>query len=94
MQGYNLPNYGAEVAVKYEFLKNKAASVTLSVSDVFATKKNEQYSESDYFVQTSLRKRDAQVLRLNFNYRFGKADVSLFKRKNTKVNTEGIDMSM
>lgn len=94
LQGYTLPNYGAEVAVKYEFLKNRAASVTLSMNDVFATKKNEQYSESDYFVQTSLRKRDAQVLRLNFSYRFGKTDVSLFKRKNTKVNTEGIDMGM
>jgi outer membrane receptor for ferrienterochelin and colicin len=94
LQGYNLPNYGAEVAVKYEFLKNKAASVTVSMSDVFATKKNEQYSQSDFFVQSSLRKRDAQVLRLNFSYRFGKADISRFKRKNTKVNTEGIDMGM
>jgi hypothetical protein len=37
------------------------------------------------------RRRDPQVFRLNFNYRFGKMDVSLFKRKNTKADSN-VDM--
>ena len=47
------------------------------------------YSESTYFTQTSERTRDQQVLRLNFNYRFGKFDATLFKRKNTKADQSG-----
>jgi hypothetical protein len=35
-------------------------------------------------VQDNSRRRDPQVLRLNFNYRFGKMDVSLFKKKSMK----------
>lgn len=91
VQGYVMPVYFVDAALKYEFLKNKAASLTLSVSDVFKTRESESVSESDYFTQNTLRKRDQQLFRLNFSYRFGKFDVSLFKRKNTKVNLEGLE---
>jgi len=33
-------------------------------------------------------------LRLNFNYRFGKLDVSLFKRKNTRSGSDGMQEGM
>ncbi|MBA3704538.1 MAG: TonB-dependent receptor [Bacteroidetes bacterium] len=92
LQGYNKPNYGVDIAVKYEFMKNKVASLTLNCSDVFKTKKQQSYSESPYFIQTTSRTRDQQLFRLTFSYRFGKFDASLFKRKNTKINTDGIDM--
>lgn len=85
-QGYIKPTYGFDIAVKKSFLKNDAASVTLSVNDIFKTRINEQYSYSDYFVQTYSRLRDPQMIRLNFTYRFGKMDMSLFKRKN---NSQG-----
>jgi hypothetical protein len=39
------------------------------------------HSESIYFIQDNERRRDPQVLRLNFSWRFGKFDVSLFKRE-------------
>ncbi len=92
-QGYVNPNYGFDAAIKKEFLKNKAASLTLSVNDIFRTKKYSYYSESTYFTQTSSRRRDAQVFRLNFNYRFGKIDVSLFKRKNLRgIDTPDVPM--
>jgi outer membrane receptor protein involved in Fe transport len=84
LQGYVKPVYSTDIALKKEFLKEKNASLTLSVSDVFRTRKNESYSESGYFNQTVLRIRDQQFVRLNFSYRFGKFDVSLFKRKNTR----------
>jgi len=91
-QGYVNANYGFDAAIKKEFLKNKAASLTLSINDIFKTKKYSYYSESTFFTQTSSRRRDAQVFRLNFNYRFGKIDVSLFKRKNMKGGMDTPDV--
>lgn len=83
-QGYIKPNYGVDIAIKKDFLKNKAASLTLQMNDIFRTKLFSTHSESVYFVQDNERRRDPQVLRLNFSYRFGKIDVSLFKKKNMK----------
>ncbi|MGQ0829922.1 MAG: TonB-dependent receptor domain-containing protein [Bacteroidota bacterium] len=91
VQGYVKPKYELDVALKYEFLKNRNASLTLNVSDVFKTERNQTYSESPYFTQNFSRIRDQQFFRLIFSYRFGKFDASLFKRKNTKVSTEGME---
>ncbi|MEJ0101120.1 MAG: outer membrane beta-barrel family protein [Bacteroidota bacterium] len=83
-QGYIRPSYGVDAAVRFEFLKNKAASLSLNVNDIFKTRRQDIHSESLGFVQDALRRRDAQIFRLNFNYRFGKFDAALFKRKNNK----------
>lgn len=83
-QGYIKANWGMDIAIKKSFLKNNAASVSLNISDIFRTRINSQYSYSDYFVQNYDRLRDPQMFRLNFSYRFGKIDFSLFKRKSTK----------
>ncbi len=48
-----------------------------------------QFTESDFFIQESWRIRDPQLVRLNFSWRFGKFDLSLFKRKNLKMGEEG-----
>ena len=92
--GYVKPNYGFDLAFKKDFLKNNAASLTLSISDVFRTKVYSTHSESIYFVQDNSRQRDPQIARLNFNWRFGKFDVSLFKRKNLKGEQEGMQNGM
>jgi outer membrane receptor protein involved in Fe transport len=81
VQGYTKPFEYVDVAIKKEFLKNKALSVTLSCSDIFKTRINATYSESPYFIQNYSRIRDPQFFKLNINYRFGKLDASLFKRK-------------
>lgn len=94
-QGYIRPNYGVDAGIKYEFLRDKAASLTLNVSDIFKTRINDVHSESTFYVQDSWRKRDAQIFRLTFSYRFGKFDTSLFKRKNLQMNTDSVpDMGM
>ena len=82
-QGYIKPYWGMDLAVKKSFLKNNAASVSVSVTDIFKTRINTQYSTSDYFTQTYSRLRDPQMVKINFAYRFGKLDVSLFKRKSS-----------
>jgi outer membrane receptor protein involved in Fe transport len=93
-QGYVNPNYGVDIALRKDFLKEKRGSFTLSMNDVFRSRVYSTYSESTYFVQEFSRRRDWQVLRLNFSYRFGKFDVSLFKRKNNGSGMEGMQDGM
>ena len=90
-QGYVRSNYYADMGVKYEFLKNRAASISLNMSDVFRTRRSYTHSESQYFTQDVFRRRDPQLLRLNFNWRFGKFDPNLFKRKNMKGERESMN---
>ncbi|MDO6434577.1 TonB-dependent receptor [Flavitalea sp. BT771] len=89
-QGYSKPTGGVDAALKYEFLKNKAASLTLSVSDIFRSRVYDVYTTSVSFTQEAFRRRDPQFFRLQFNWRFGKFDMSLFKRKNMKGEMESI----
>ena len=84
-QGYIRPNYGVDAAIRFEFLKDKKASISLNVNDIFKTRKYDSYTETAFFIQDSQRWRDAQMFRLNFNWRFGKFDANLFKRKDTKA---------
>jgi outer membrane receptor protein involved in Fe transport len=91
-QGFIRPSYGVDAALRFEFLKNRAASLSLNVNDIFRTRKFDQHTATYFFVQDAQRRRDPQVFRLNFNYRFGKMDISLFKRKNTKAEND-VDMS-
>jgi outer membrane receptor protein involved in Fe transport len=90
-QGYVRANYGVDAAIKFDFLKNKTASLSLNVNDIFRTRRSDIHSESAYFVQDVFRRRDPQIFRLNFNWRFGKFDVSLLKRKNLKNQDNGMD---
>ena len=89
-QGYIKPVFGVDFAIKKEFLKNNAASLTLQFSDVFRSKIYATHAESQTFIQDNERRRDPQMVRLNFNWRFGKIDVSLFKRKNLKGEMENM----
>ncbi len=90
-QGYVRSNYYADMGIKYEFLKNRAASISLNMSDVFRTRRSYTHAESQYFTQDVFRRRDPQLLRLNFNWRFGKFDPNLFKRKNMKGERESMN---
>ena len=90
-QGYIRPFYGVDIAIKKTFLKDNVASATLSFSDIFRTRKTDQYSESQYFIQNYSRLRDPQMVRLTLAYRFGKIDATLFKRKNNNTGTQTSD---
>jgi outer membrane receptor protein involved in Fe transport len=97
--GYTDPVYGFDIALKKDFLKDKAASLTLSMNDIFRTRVYRTHSTSNfsstvYSTQDNERRRDPQIVRLNFNWRFGKFDVSLFKRKNLKAEQEGMQNGM
>lgn len=87
-QGYINPFYSFDFAARKEWTwKNgRNLSITLSMNDFLRTQKFSTYSESQYFTQTQVRRRDPQILRLNINYRFGKFDAFLFKRKDNKTD--------
>ncbi len=95
--GYALPVYGFDAAVKKDFLKDKSLSVSLSMNDIFNTRVTRVHSESTSSkdissIQDIRRQRDPQQVRLNVSWRFGKMDVSLFKRKNMNQGGEQGDM--
>ncbi len=90
-QGYTLENWFVDASIRKEVL-NKKGTITLNVNDIFKTRRSGAYTESDFFIQEQYRYRDAQIFRLNFSYRFGKMDASLFKRKNMRMNMQGNDM--
>ncbi|MEY3397626.1 MAG: hypothetical protein RL220_220, partial [Bacteroidota bacterium] len=78
--GYNESNYGVDAALRYDFYKD-AMSLSIGISDVFKTRRNITYQESDYFIQTSENRRDWQVVRINYSWKFGKMDTSVFRRR-------------
>jgi ferric enterobactin receptor len=92
-QGYISPFWAVDAALSRSFLKNDAASVSISMSDIFRTRWTDQYSfQENLFNQQYNRIRDPQLVRVNFTWRFGKMDVSVFKRKN--MNSSGSQDAM
>ena len=81
-----------DIALQKEFFKDNSASITLQVNDIFKTRTYETDATTDFFMQQNYRLRDPRVFRLSFNWRFGKFDAALFKRKNTKVDNENLQM--
>ncbi|MBO9573125.1 MAG: TonB-dependent receptor family protein, partial [Chitinophagaceae bacterium] len=94
-QGYIDATFGFDIGIKKDFkIKKNQASLSFNMNDIFRTRKYIVHSESPYFVQDEWRRRDPQVARLNFSYRFGKFDMNLFKRKNTRSESEGMGGGM
>ena len=88
-QGYIDANYGVDLGLKKDFkIKKNQASLSFNINDIFRTRRYVVHSEAATFVQDEWRRRDPQVGRLTFSYRFGKMDMSLFKRKNNRTETD------
>jgi outer membrane receptor protein involved in Fe transport len=79
-QGYIMPFYGLDLAIKKSFLKNDLATVTLSFNDIFRTRGNRQVSSGEGFTQTYYRLNNPQNIRLNLSFRFGQMTNSMFKK--------------
>jgi outer membrane receptor protein involved in Fe transport len=95
-QGYTLPRYynvDAAIRKDWTWKNGQSGSLTLSINDIFRDHTKTHTELPLNFVQDVDRTRDPQVFRLNFNYRFGKFDAALFKRKNTKAD-QGAGMDM
>jgi hypothetical protein len=95
--GYALPVWGFDAAIKKDFLKDKSLSVSVSMNDIFSTRVTRIHSVSTSAknissTQDMWRQRDPQQVRVNLSWRFGKMDVSLFKRKNMNQQNDQSDM--
>jgi len=73
-QGTVLPMYGVDMALKKDFLKNKALTVNLTVSDVFNIREFRLTGKTPYFEQDLMRKRESRIGFITVTYKFGKAD--------------------
>lgn len=65
-QGYINAFWGIDAAVKKSFLKNNAATVSLSISDIFRTRKSDQFSTGPGFQQEYYRLNNPQMIKFNF----------------------------
>jgi outer membrane receptor protein involved in Fe transport len=72
-QGKVLASGGLDIAIKRDLLKNNAATLVLSLSDVFNTQQTrvDTYSQGLFF-QESITKPETRVFKINFTYSFGK----------------------
>lgn len=94
-QGYIDANYGLDLGIRKEFkIKQNTATISVNWNDFARTRKYVVHSEAVGFIQDDWRRRDPQIVRVNFSYRFGKFDMALFKRKNMKGESEGMQNGM
>lgn len=90
-QGRNKEQFDSDFAIKKEFLKNKAASVTFAINDVFNTDRWGQIYDTDDFYQDAYRRWNVRNFRISFSYRFGKHDFNMFNQRQNKSNGVGHD---
>jgi outer membrane receptor protein involved in Fe transport len=92
-QGFIDENYYADLGLRKELkIKNNTAVFSINWSDFLRTRQNIVFSQGEGFDQNSWRRRDPQFVRMNISYRFGKMDVSVFKRKNNRIEMDDIPM--
>ena len=78
-QGRDRDNYFADFAIRREL--GPMMSLSLTVSDIFNTKRMGYYTETEYFTQSVKRRRESRYISLGLMMRFGKPDFSLFKKQ-------------
>lgn len=83
-QGRNKEQFVADFALRKEFLKNKAASVTFAVNDIFNTNRFGQIYDTENFYQDSYRRWNVRNFRLTFSYRFGNRDFNMFGQRDRR----------
>jgi outer membrane receptor protein involved in Fe transport len=86
-QGKRLEQYSVDFALRKDFLKDKKAALTFSINDVFNTNKYGSIYDTENFYQESFSRRNVRSFRINFSFKFGKADFKLFN-KNTQRTDE------
>jgi outer membrane receptor protein involved in Fe transport len=85
-QGKTKQEFVSDFAMRKEFLKRKAASVSLSINDIFNSRKFGTIYDTEDFYQDSYRRWSVRTFRVTFSYRFGDTDFDLFKKRNNNNN--------
>lgn len=71
-QGKRYPTFVLSTGIRKDFFKKKL-SVIVTASDILRTLWQKAELNTAYLRQTSIGRRDAQVMYLGFSYRFGKS---------------------
>lgn len=88
-QGKTKEQYYMDFAIRKDFLKNNAATITFNVNDVFNTRRFGSITDTESFYQDSYRRWNVRTVRLTLSYRFGRQDLDLFNKR--KGNERGGD---
>lgn len=83
-QGKSLEQYSIDMAIRKDFLKDKKASLTFALNDVFNTNRNGNIFDTDLFYQTGYNRRNVRNFRITFSYKFGSATFKLFNNRNNR----------
>lgn len=79
-QGKNYPSFVLNSGVRQDLFKKKV-SILLAVSDILRSLQQKSELNTTYLKQTSIGRRDAQIIYLGVSYRFGK----LIKKQEEKM---------
>lgn len=83
-QGKRMEQYSVDLALRKDFLKDKKASLTFSINDIFNTHRYGSIYDTENFYQESFSRRNVRSFRLNFSLKFGKADFKVFNKNNQR----------
>lgn len=89
-QGKNKEQYGFDFAIRKDFLKNKAGTITFNINDVLNSRRFGSITDTENFYQDSYRRWNVRTFRLSFSYRFGRSDLEIFKKRDSG-NGGGMD---
>lgn len=81
-QGRRLSQLGVDLAIRKDVLKKNRGTITLSINDVFNSRRWGTIYDTETFYQDSYRRWNVRSFRITFAYKFGKADFSLLNRNN------------
>jgi len=87
-QGRRIAEFDVDAAVRKDFLKNKKASLTLAVSDLFNTRRWGTVYDTEKFYQDAYRRWNIRSFRLTFTYKFGDNNFSLFNNRGRGSNDD------
>lgn len=76
-QGKQKAEFDVDFAIRKDFLKNKKASLTLAINDLFNTRRWGTIYDTEQFYQDSYRRWNVRNFRVTFSYKFGDSKFSL-----------------
>jgi outer membrane receptor protein involved in Fe transport len=79
-QGRQIEQFNVDLALRKDFLKNKKATITFAVNDLFNSRRWGTIYDTERFYQDSYRRWNVRNFRLSFSYKFGDANFSFGKR--------------
>lgn len=81
-QGRRIAEFVTDIALRKDLFKNKKASLTFAVNDLFNSRRWGTIYDTERFYQDSYRRWNVRSLRVSFSYKFGDSNYTLFKRGN------------